>query len=212
MAKFNSITEQLKSKECRTVLGVAVAARSKAHRRWKDINMAVTDAANESKDNVKYLTTLEKPLEPLYVGTPQAIVDGLPVLLNSVKMMHTVARYYATPERMTTLFRKISNQLVTRCSEFVGEGGNLWNQNRPALLDKMRLCVKMEKRYKEEYAASKERLAQQPKGGSLISTTSGSSSSLSSSSSAATSSSTCTARSCSSRRWRRTRTSTAWAT
>ena len=164
MAKFNSITEQLKSKECRTVLGVAVAARSKAHRRWKDIDMAVTDAANESKDNVKYLTTLEKPLEPLYVGTPQAIVDGLPVLLNSVKMMHTVARYYATPERMTTLFRKISNQLVTRCSEFVGEGGNLWNQNRPALLDKMRLCVKMEKRYKEEYAASKERLAQQPKG------------------------------------------------
>jgi len=29
MAKFNSITEQLKSKECKLVLGVAMAGRSK---------------------------------------------------------------------------------------------------------------------------------------------------------------------------------------
>jgi hypothetical protein len=44
----------------------------KAHRNWKAIDMKVTDAANESKDNVKYLTTLEKSLEPMYVGGPQA--------------------------------------------------------------------------------------------------------------------------------------------
>jgi dynein heavy chain len=45
-----------------------MAGRSKAHRNWKAIDTRVTDAANEAKDNVKYLTTLEKSLEPMYTG------------------------------------------------------------------------------------------------------------------------------------------------
>eukprot|EP00959_Pyramimonas_sp_CCMP1952_P268688 5617866-Pyramimonas_sp.AAC.2 len=69
--------------------------------------MRVTDAANEAKDNVKYLTTLEKSLEPMYAGTPHTIIDSLPALMNNIKMMHTIARYYNTPERMTTLFCKV---------------------------------------------------------------------------------------------------------
>eukprot|EP00435_Cladocopium_sp_Y103_P067897 s508_g30.t1 len=34
-------------------------------------------------DNVKYLTTLEKFIEPLYSGTPAQIIETLPALLNS---------------------------------------------------------------------------------------------------------------------------------
>jgi dynein heavy chain len=49
-------------------MGVTMAGRSKAHRNWKAIDTRVTDAANEAKDNVKYLTTLEKSLEPMYTG------------------------------------------------------------------------------------------------------------------------------------------------
>ena len=67
----------------------------------------ITDASNEAKDNLKYLTTLEKSMEPMYSGTPQSIIDALPALLNNIKMMHSIARYYNTPERMTTLFVKV---------------------------------------------------------------------------------------------------------
>ena len=123
MAKFNSITEQLKSKECRLVLGVSQAGRGKGHRNWKNVDMKVTDAANEAKDNVKYLTTLEKSLEPMYTGTPYQIIDSLPALLNNIKMMHTIARYYNTTERMTTLFVKVTNQIITNCK---ASGGRAW--------------------------------------------------------------------------------------
>ena len=41
MAKFNSITEQLKTKECRLVLGVSQAGRGKGHRNWKAVDMKV---------------------------------------------------------------------------------------------------------------------------------------------------------------------------
>ena len=61
-------------------------------RRWKQTDIAITEAANEAKDNVKYLFTLEKFIEPLYTQDPVAIVDTLPALLNSIKMIHTIAR------------------------------------------------------------------------------------------------------------------------
>ena len=61
-------------------------------RRWKQVDVSITEGANEAKDNVKYLSTLEKFVDPLYVGDPVSIIDTLPALLNSLKMIHTIAR------------------------------------------------------------------------------------------------------------------------
>ena len=41
MAKFNSVTEQMKSKECRLVMGVCSTARSKQYKRWKEVDIKV---------------------------------------------------------------------------------------------------------------------------------------------------------------------------
>ena len=43
MAKFNSVTEQMKSKECRLVMGVCSTARSKQYKRWKEVDVKVND-------------------------------------------------------------------------------------------------------------------------------------------------------------------------
>jgi len=64
---------------------------------------------NEAKDNVKCLSTLEKFIEPLYDGSNQEIIDMLPSLMNAVKMVHTISRYYNTNEKLTQLFIKITN-------------------------------------------------------------------------------------------------------
>lgn len=53
------------------VLGVCNAAKTPEHKVWKELDLKLSDAANESKDNVKFLSTLEKTLEPMYEGTPQ---------------------------------------------------------------------------------------------------------------------------------------------
>ncbi len=51
----------------------------------------------------------------MYEGTPESIKDTLPALMNSIKMIHTIARYYNTNERMTGLFIKITNQMISNC-------------------------------------------------------------------------------------------------
>lgn len=87
-------------------------------RRWKQIDISITEAQNEARDNVKYLTTLEKFIEPLYTGNPTTIADTLPALMNSVKMIHTIAR------------SKGSRMKVCICFCFCSSPGKFWSRER----------------------------------------------------------------------------------
>ncbi|POM64455.1 Dynein heavy chain [Phytophthora palmivora] len=133
MQRLTSITEQLKMNEYKDVFAVLSRTTKSVNddtkqriqtllRRWKQIDIGITEAANEAKDNVKYLFTLEKFIIPLYNGTPSSIIDTLPALMNSIKMIHSIARYYNTTERMANLFTKITNQMITNCKHCVTGG------------------------------------------------------------------------------------------
>ena len=100
MQRLISITEQLKRKDCKNVIGLLSALtkgsvdQTKTRiisllRRWKQIDIGITEAANEAKDNVKYLLTLQRFVEPLYSGTVTNIIDSLPALMNSIKVSFT---------------------------------------------------------------------------------------------------------------------------
>jgi len=181
LQKITSITEQLRTKDRKMVFGllqaitrvnqeVAPKARQTVFntlRRWKQIDIAITEAFNEAKDNVKYLTTLEKFIEPLYLSNPTTIIDTLPALMNAVKMIHTIARYYNTTERMTNLFAKITNQMITNCKECVLEGDesdSLWKKDPLALIKNLESCIRLNDAYQEQYRATKETLLTLPKG------------------------------------------------
>lgn len=175
MQKLTSITEQLKRPDCKQVVGilsafvkVATDSVNKQNvsnllRRWKQIDLNVTEAANEAKDNVKYLYTLERFIEPLYSGTADTIIDTLPALMNSIKMIHTIARYYNTDECMTSLFAKITEQMITNCKQHITGGASidvLWDNNLPELIRKLESCLKLNEAYQEQYHLTKSKLEQ----------------------------------------------------
>ncbi len=170
MAKFNSVAEQLKQRECKVVIGVVSQSKSKVLKRWKNMDNLITESLNEAKDNVKYLSALEKYTEPLYTGTPATIIEALPALMNNTKMMLTIARYYGTSARMTTLFTKLSNQMIINCKNSImrpDKGGpalKLWDQPIPSLLERLKIVLKLHDTYVGLYRVTKEKLAAQPKG------------------------------------------------
>ena len=145
------------------VLGVLLAAKHKSLKRWKVVDNAITDSLNEAKDNVKYLSTLEKYTDPLYNGTPSQIIDSLPALMNNVKMMLTIARYYSTNERMTTLFVKITNQMIKNCKQCIMAPGKLWTQQVDDLLERLDCSLRLNDSYQEQYRITREKLMSQPK-------------------------------------------------
>jgi len=42
------------------------------------------------------------------------MVEVIPGLINAVRMIYSISSYYNTPERMTSLFVKVSTRFVTR--------------------------------------------------------------------------------------------------
>ena len=101
---------------------------------------------------------------PHATGTPHTILDALPGLMNNIKMMHTIARYYSNPEQMTTLFVKITNQMITNCKQYILSNGKLWDQDKPTLLQALDLSLKLNESYQEQYKLTRDRLLSQPSG------------------------------------------------
>ena len=139
---------------------------------YSRLDLLLTDKLNEAKDNVKYLTTLEKFIDPLYnesSNSIQLIIDTLPALLNAIKMIHTIARFYNTSDKMTGLFIKITNQMIKNCINRITKKGSpekIWDQQKnPAdLIEILGQCIRLNKEYKECYKETKDKVADMPRG------------------------------------------------
>lgn len=181
MRRLTSITEQLKGKSVKLVISQLSGASRFSENdhfidyqrvtsllaQWREIDVQITEAANEAKDNVKYLSTLERFFEPLYGRDVSAIIDILPALMNAVKMIHTISRYFGTTERVTKLFMKISNQMITACKlNLNGKdvADRLWDKDLPTILQTMEKCLQLNEQYQEQYKQTKEKLMANPKG------------------------------------------------
>ncbi|XP_005873850.1 PREDICTED: dynein heavy chain 8, axonemal [Myotis brandtii] len=152
-AKFNYIIEQIKGPSCKAVINVLNVAHSKLLKNWRDLDARITDTANESKDNVRYLYTLEKVCQPLYNYDLVSMAHGIQNLINAIRMIHSVSRYYNTSERMTSLFIKVTNQMVTASKAYITDGGinHVWDQETPLVLKKIQDCIFLFKEYQASF-------------------------------------------------------------
>lgn len=94
--------------------------------------------------------------------------------MNAIKMIHTIARFYNTTDKMTGLFIKITNQMIKNCKDRIlnkkDNGDNptlykmIWEQDPAELIEVLGSCIKLYCEYKKCYSDTKEKVADMPKG------------------------------------------------
>lgn len=164
MSRFNYLLDQIKGPDVKAVLGVLHASQSKLIKQWQEHDRRITDLANEARDNVKFLYTLEKFCDPLYNSDPVGMLEGIPGLINAIRMIHSISRYYNTSERMTSLFVKITNQMITACKSYIScqKTETVWTQNQADVVRKLNDCIKLNEEYQRCFHKTKEKLEKMP--------------------------------------------------
>ena len=68
---------------------------------------------------------------------------------------------------MTTLFGKVTNQMIVKCKQSLLEGDSsdlLWEHDPAVLVERMEVCLKLNEAFQEQYRLTKDKLLTMPKG------------------------------------------------
>lgn len=74
----------------------------------------LTKAQAEAKDNVKFLTTLERQFKNLDSEQLAGIKETLPSLMNGLKMVWIISRHYKEGDKMQNLLTLISEEIADK--------------------------------------------------------------------------------------------------
>ena len=73
----------------------------------------------EAKDNVKFLTTLERHFKHITNGTLVQVIDTLPSMMNALRMVWVISRHYKEDHRMEPLMGRIAWEIATKVSGLI---------------------------------------------------------------------------------------------
>ena len=120
-SNLSSLYEQLKSPAVQHIIAVLkVAGGVSAYSNFEYHRSELNKYYLEARDNVKFLSTLERHFKNLAHGANFAIVlDTVPALMNSLRMVWVISRHYNTDERMVPLMMRIAWELCERVARVV---------------------------------------------------------------------------------------------
>ena len=79
----------------------------------------LTKSYTEAKDNVKFLSTLERHFKNIVTGSLVSVLDSLPSLMNAIRMVWIISRHYNRDERMVPLMARIAWEISNKVSNIV---------------------------------------------------------------------------------------------
>ncbi|XP_078119766.1 dynein axonemal heavy chain 8-like [Sander vitreus] len=162
--RFNSIINHIKGPECKAVVMVLHISHSKIMKMWRVLDATITDRANEAKDNVKFLYTLEKVCQPLYNSDPVTMMKSVQNVINAIQMIYSVSLCYNTSEKISSLFIKVTNQMVTACRSYITDNGTclIWDQDADTIVKKMQDCICLYQEYQSCFQKTKKQTMERP--------------------------------------------------
>lgn len=114
---LSGIRNQLDRPGVRNIVKVLQILDSSYLTPFQNLSDMIERGSIEANNNLKFLSTLQEPCERLANAEPNQIPAILPEVLNLIRMIWTVSKYYNTDQQLTNLLRKVSNQIIIQCSK-----------------------------------------------------------------------------------------------
>ncbi|KAJ3024564.1 UNVERIFIED_CONTAM: Dynein heavy chain 2, axonemal [Siphonaria sp. JEL0065] len=112
---LSGISEQLNRADLKKILSVLEFAKSSYLEQFLRLSNLIKEGTMQAQDNLKFLSTLTDPCQTLASSEPKDIIIVLPKLLNCIRMIWANSKNYNTKERLTSLLRKVSSEIISRC-------------------------------------------------------------------------------------------------
>lgn len=114
---LSGIRKQLDRQGVVDIVQVLKMANSSYLKPFETLSESIQQGSIEANNNLKFLSTLQGPCEKLSGASPEQIPEILPEILNLIRMIWTISKYYNTVNGLTGLLRKVSNQIIIQCSK-----------------------------------------------------------------------------------------------
>uniref|UniRef100_A0A8C3Y604 Dynein, axonemal, heavy chain 5 n=1 Tax=Catharus ustulatus TaxID=91951 RepID=A0A8C3Y604_CATUS len=97
------------------------------------------------------------------VGPSISVFPLYLLLMSTVCMIYCTSPYYNTSEHMTSLFLKITNQMINTCKTYLCEGvSKIWDLDRQELLRRIQQCIFLKEKYRASFQKIREDLKENP--------------------------------------------------
>ena len=153
---LSQVTEQLQTPKVGRMLDLLEYVDSQAIPVFRIQEGELNKLHLEAKDNVKFLSTLERHFKNISTGSLLTIIDTIPSMMNALRMVWIISRHYNTDERMVPLMSLIARDLSTR----VGESVTVQSLELPSseAISKIEEGAAVLRKWKESYLQVREKI------------------------------------------------------
>ncbi|XP_076108254.1 dynein axonemal heavy chain 10-like isoform X2 [Mytilus galloprovincialis] len=115
-AALSALTEQLKIPKVKQMIDIY----STWDNNFDDTRADLNKHYIEAKDNVRFLSTLERHFKNITHGaTFQVVIETIPSMMNALRMVWIISRHYNKDDRMVPLMKRIANELRDRVAKVI---------------------------------------------------------------------------------------------
>lgn len=145
---LKALTTRLQEKQLKKIIEVLTRANSSYLQGFKELEEKIKYGYDEANDNLQCLSILQAPCKAIQNAQPKDIPKLLPEVLNNVRMIWEVSRYYNTNEKMKSLLTKISNQIIQRCRDKI-DTQDMFGTNVEKCIADLDECIECCNQYRE---------------------------------------------------------------
>jgi dynein heavy chain len=117
---LSGIFEQTKQEKVRRILEILQHVESPAFSSFESQRQDLARFYSEAKDNVRFLSTLERHFKNVcYGATFHVVSETIPSMMNALRMIWIISRHYNKDERMVPLMERIAFELSDRVAKVI---------------------------------------------------------------------------------------------